>query len=46
MAEILILQEIPPQFPDHTQLPESDGMFIVMEVETQNGRYYKFVRLE
>jgi Uma2 family endonuclease len=28
MAEILISQEIPPQFPDHTQLPESDGTFV------------------
>ena len=28
MAEILIPQEIPPQFPDHTQLPESDGTFV------------------
>jgi Uma2 family endonuclease len=28
MAEILRQQEIPPQFPDHTQLPESDGTFV------------------
>ncbi len=28
MAEILTKQEIPPQFPDHTQLPESDGTFV------------------
>lgn len=28
MAEILTSQAIPPQFPDHTQLPESDGTFV------------------
>ncbi|PSN11336.1 hypothetical protein C7293_24660 [filamentous cyanobacterium CCT1] len=28
MAETLIPQQIPPQFPDHTQLPESDGTFV------------------
>lgn len=28
MAEMLTKQEIPPQFPDHTQLPESDGKFV------------------
>jgi Uma2 family endonuclease len=28
MAETLAQREIPPQFPDHTQLPESDGTFV------------------
>jgi Uma2 family endonuclease len=28
MAETLVPQQIPPQFPDHTQLPESDGTFV------------------
>lgn len=28
MTEILTQREIPPQFPDHTQLPESDGTFV------------------
>ncbi|MEO1126639.1 MAG: Uma2 family endonuclease [Cyanobacteria bacterium J06639_16] len=28
MAETLTQQQIPPQFPDHTQLPESDGTFV------------------
>lgn len=28
MAEMLTQQEIPPQFPDHTQLPDSDGTFV------------------
>lgn len=28
MTEILKQREIPPQFPDHTQLPESDGTFV------------------
>jgi Uma2 family endonuclease len=28
MTEILTQVELPPQFPDHTQLPESDGTFV------------------
>lgn len=28
MAETLIPQDLPSQFPDHTQLPESDGTFV------------------
>ncbi len=28
MAKTLIESQIPPQFPDHTQLPESDGTFV------------------
>jgi len=28
MPEILTEINLPPQFPDHTQLPESDGTFV------------------
>lgn len=28
MTDTLIPQDIPPQFPDHTQLPDSDGTFV------------------
>ncbi len=28
MSETLTSLELPPPFPDHTQLPESDGTFV------------------
>ncbi len=28
MTEIFTELDLPPQFPDHTQLPESDGTFV------------------
>ncbi|WP_292732114.1 hypothetical protein [Nostoc sp. JL31] len=31
MSETLADIGIPPQFPDHTQLPESDGTFVFAE---------------
>jgi hypothetical protein len=28
MTDLSVEREIPPPFPDHTQLPESDGTFV------------------